>query len=134
MLYGSTNRELKGIIMSFRRNWIKVTMALLAGAGATQIIPSASGQQNSGNNFANSIDDIHLSRLEDQLRFGLRATQQSQFDYISTVVASVESGQTPRAMVNIVYRWAVKRNPIVPLPYFQFAMRELSRRRGVTLP
>lgn len=109
-------------------------MALLAGVGATQIVPNANAQQNSGTNFANSIDDIHLTRLEDQLKFGLRATQQSQFDYIATIVASVESGETPRAMVNIVYRWALKRNPNVPLPYFQFAMRELSRRRGVTLP
>jgi hypothetical protein len=54
--------------------------------------------------------------------------------YVSQVVALVDSGQLPRAMVNVVYTWALKRNPHVPLPYFQIALRALAERRGIAVP
>ncbi|MGN6136883.1 MAG: hypothetical protein ACTHOU_20565 [Aureliella sp.] len=73
-------------------------------------------------------------RLEDQLVNGLRVVTVEQRLYVSQVVALVDSGQLPRAMVNVVYTWALKRNPHVPLPYFQIALRALAERRGIAVP
>lgn len=120
--------------MIMRRNWLKAALATLGLGSSILALNSVVGQDGTGYNPTNSIDSTHLSNLEDQLRFGLRCTQPAQIEYIRVIVSAVETGQIPRAMVNLVYRWALQRNPKVPLPYFQFAMRELARRRGVTLP
>jgi hypothetical protein len=73
-------------------------------------------------------------RLEDQLINGLRVVTSEQRAYVLQVVALVEQGTLPRAMVNVVYSWAIKRNPRVPLPYFQFALKALADRRGINVP
>ncbi len=65
---------------------------------------------------------------------GLRVVTPDQRAYVNQVVALVDQGKLPRAMVNVIYVWAIKRNPRVPLPYFQFALRALAERRGVTVP
>lgn len=72
--------------------------------------------------------------LKDQLKYGLRATTPAQYQYIDEVVALVDNGTLPRSMVNIIYQWAQKRNPRVPLPYFQIALRSVAARRGITVP
>lgn len=89
----------------------------------------------------NSINSAELNRsnrnavpLIDQLTNGLRVTRAVDVQFLQIVVQKVDDGQLPQAMVNLVYRWAIQRNPRVPFPYFQLAMRELSRRRGVKLP
>ncbi len=73
-------------------------------------------------------------RLEDQLMNGLRVVTPEQRAYINQIVALVNQGRLPRAMVNVVYNWAIQRNPKVPLPYFQFALHALAERRGVAVP
>jgi hypothetical protein len=120
--------------MIMRRSWLKAVLAALGIGTSIATVNSVVGQEGSGYNPTNSIDATHLANLEDQLRFGMRCTRPEQIEYVRLIVNRVETGQIPRAMVNLVYRWALKRNPAVPLPYFQIAMRELARRRGVTLP
>ena len=73
-------------------------------------------------------------RLEDQLMNGLRVVSPEQRTYITQIVTLVDQGKLPRAMVNVVYSWALKRNPRVPLPYFQFMLQALAERRGITVP
>ena len=73
-------------------------------------------------------------RLEDQLMNGLRVVTPEQRAYITQIVALVDQGRLPRAMVNVVYSWALKRNPKVPLPYFQFMLQALADRRGIAVP
>ena len=73
-------------------------------------------------------------RLEDQLISGLRAATPGQKDYLRQIVALVNAGTLPRQMVNLLYTWAIRRNPKVPFPYFQFALRVLAKRRGITVP
>ncbi len=118
-----------------RRNWMQGAAAFLAGTGLGSLFTSrcALAQDGSGNS-ANSIDNTRLTELEDQLRYGLRCVTPSQIEYVGIVAAAVEQGRIPRAMVNLVYRWSIERNPRVPFPYFQFALRELAKRRGITLP
>ncbi len=73
-------------------------------------------------------------RLEDQLMNGLRVVTPEQRSYVTQIVTLVDQGKLPRAMVNVVYSWALKRNPKVPLPYFQFMLQALAERRGITVP
>ena len=85
-------------------------------------------------NEAERNPGMDVVRLEDQLMNGLRVVTIEQRLYVSQIVAMVEAGQLPRAMVNVVYTWALKRNPKVPLPYFQVALRALAERRGIAVP
>lgn len=73
-------------------------------------------------------------RLEDQLMNGLRVVTPEQRAYVVQIVTLVDQGKLPRAMVNVVYTWALKRNPKVPLPYFQFMLQALADRRGISVP
>lgn len=71
--------------------------------------------------------------LKDQLNFGLRTFTPGQKAFIDGVVARVDNGELPRAMVNVVFVWSRKRKPTFPFPYFEIAMRLLAERRGVVL-
>lgn len=71
--------------------------------------------------------------LTDQLTKGLRAVGPAQQQFVQVVVAAVDQGSLPRGLVNLVYKWALERNPSVPFPYFQYALTELAKRRGVNL-
>ena len=116
-----------------RRTWIGCLTLLASLAWPSS--RSALGQE--GNSF-NSAERLRGSRnvvpLIDQLANGLRASRPGDIEFLNVVVQRVDEGKLPQGMVNLVYRWAIERNPRVPFPYFQLAMRELSRRRGVTLP
>ncbi|MFN3189574.1 MAG: hypothetical protein ACE361_03540 [Aureliella sp.] len=117
-----------------RRNRI-----ILLGLGLTvaaTFLPfrSTTAQQGVRVNPAERLTERSIVALKDQLKNGLRATTPAQFAFINTVDARVKAGQLPRAMVNLVYDWAIKRNPRVPFPYFQFALRALAKRRGINLP
>lgn len=121
--------------MFFRRSWVKAAIALLAGSSVNGVLatPNAEAQEGFGNNFANSIDNMHLVKLDDQLRYGLRCFRPEQVQYVNAVTDAVERGRLPRAMVNLVFRWSIERNPSAPFPYFQFALEELARRRGIVI-
>ncbi len=80
------------------------------------------------------VNPGEVVRLEDQLINGLHVVTSDQRAYVLQIVALVEQGRLPRAMVNVVYTWAIKRNPRVPLPYFQYALKALADRRGINVP
>lgn len=77
---------------------------------------------------------LQTVELRDQLVFGLRTTQTGQQAFLDHVIARVEAGDIPRSMVNVVFVWARKRNPRIPYPYFEIALRLLAERRGVVFP
>lgn len=85
--------------------------------------------QGSSRNFGGQTID-----LETQLRNGLRVARPNQVAFVKVVVMYTEQERLPTAMVQLVYRWALEKNSRIPFPYFQFAMRELAKRRGVNLP
>lgn len=121
--------------MLIRRSWVKAAFALLASSSVSGgfLAKRAEAQEGFGNNFANSIDSFHLVKLEDQLRYGLRCARPGQIEYVQMVSLAVEEGRLPRGMVNLVYRWAKQRDANVPFPYFQYALEELARRRGISI-
>lgn len=92
-----------------------------------------SGQESNSRNLAERSSRGQVA-LETQLNNGLRAAFPQQKVFISNVVQLVNQGKISRSMVNTVYTWAIRRNPKVPFPYFEFAMRALAQRRGVTIP
>lgn len=91
-------------------------------------------QQGNSSNSAERLGEQNIAPLSDQLIKGLRAITPEQKQFVAVTVAYVDQGVIPRAMVNLVYRWALERNATVPFPYFEYAMRTLSKRRGVELP
>lgn len=118
-------------MLLMRRIWLK---SLLAGSALSVVGTAATAQETFDANLAGKNAEQHLTKLEDQLKFGLRAVTPEQFQYVRTISQLVEQGTLPRAMVNLVYKWALERNPRVPFPYFQFALRELAKRRGIAIP
>jgi hypothetical protein len=112
----------------------QMATALLAGLFGLVPFRSGRAQQGVAINNAERLTERNVVSLQDQLRNGLRATTASQMKFIRDVDLYVRQGRIPRAMVNLVYEWALKRNPKVPFPYFQFALRALAKRRGVLLP
>jgi hypothetical protein len=92
-----------------------------------------SGQESSSRNLA-ELSSRGQVALETQLTNGLRVAFPQQKVFISNVVQLVNQGKISRSMVNTVYSWSIRRNPRVPFPYFEFAMRALAQRRGVAIP
>lgn len=84
-------------------------------------------------NVAEQMLDLNTVELRIQLQNGLRLFLPEQQDFVDQVLNAVDSGQLPRAMVNMVYVWSLRRNRKYPFPYFEAAMRALAERRGVTL-
>lgn len=95
---------------------------------------AVSGQQaGSAFNGAEQLRSVrNVTPLIEQLRFGLRTNTNVQLVFLQEVVQKVEAGEISLSMVNVVYKWALTRNEKYPFPYFQVAMRELAKRRGVT--
>jgi hypothetical protein len=104
----------------------------MAIAWSSTLVPPASAQDGLDFNEAERMMSFNTVDLRDQLYFGLR-TIPEQRPFIDQVVAKVDSGELPRAMVNVVFVWARKRNPKIPFPYFEIVMRLLAEKRGVLL-
>ena len=112
------------------RTWL-VPFLGLATMGAIPM-PS-SGQDGFQINEAERMMSFNTIELKDQLYFGLRTFLPEQQAFLDVVVAKVESRELSRAMVNVVFVWAKKRNPKIPFPYFETALRLLAEKRGVIL-
>jgi hypothetical protein len=97
------------------------------------ILDAQSNSEGFDTNLAEQMLDLNTVELRNQLKSGLRVFQPEQQAFLETVLVAVDTGTLPRSMVNMVYIWAIRRNPKVPFPYFQIAMRSLAERRGVSL-
>ena len=114
-----------------RRLWFK---SLIAGTIGLLSFGRATAQEGNSFNAADRLSEIHLAPLRDQLTKGLRVVTAEQAQFVNVVIAFERQGRLPRAMINLVYRWARERNPRVPFPYFEFALRALAKRRNIVLP
>ncbi len=83
-------------------------------------------------NDAERMMSSNVVELREQLYFGLRTFRPEQRAFLDQVVAKVESKEISRAMVNVIFNWAQKRNPKVPYPYFEIALKLLAEKRGVS--
>ncbi|MCY2974165.1 MAG: hypothetical protein NTW52_05800 [Planctomycetota bacterium] len=114
-------------------------MSLMIGLGTMesdllgQSVSEGVGIAGTDVNTATEMLDLNSVELRVQLQNGLRVFLPEQQEFLDRVLLAVDNGQLPRAMVNMVYVWSQRRNKKVPFPYFEFAMRTLAERRGVTL-
>jgi hypothetical protein len=83
-------------------------------------------------NDAERMMSSNVVELREQLYFGLRTFRPEQRAFLDQVVTKVENKEISRAMVNVIFIWAQKRNPKVPFPYFEIALKLLAEKRGVT--
>ncbi len=81
-----------------------------------------------------SASTNRLATLEEQLTNRLRATRQDQIDYVKFVVEKVRVGKLDTKLVVAIERYALRRNPHYPFPYFERALRFEAGKRGVPLP
>lgn len=95
-------------------------------------LETANAQEGFNPNDAERMMSSNVVELREQLYFGLRTFRPEQRAFLDQVVAKVESKEISRAMVNVIFNWAQKRNPKVPYPYFEIALKLLAEKRGVT--
>ncbi|TWU35180.1 hypothetical protein [Novipirellula artificiosorum] len=81
-----------------------------------------------------SIRQDRYATLEDQLINRLHATTEQQRAYLRYVVKQVEAGKLELRLVVAVERYALRRNPRFPLPFFERAMKVQAAKEGVPLP
>lgn len=116
----------------------KARRMILGAIGAACVWPSImasdlASQDSLDFNEAERMMSFNTVELKDQLYYGLRTFLPEQREFLDRVVVKVDSGELPRAMVNVVFVWARKRNPKIPYPYFEIALRLLAEKRGVIL-
>ena len=81
-----------------------------------------------------SAEQDRLATLQEQLVNRLRATRNDQKGYLSHVIRLVRQGKVDRGLVIALERYALRRNPSYPFPFFERAMKYECGKRGVSLP
>lgn len=104
-------------------------VALLAPAFAIPL-----GQMRRAN--AESIDTNNLDKFERLLKAGLRARRPVEFAFIALVVDMVRNGKLPKELVQKAFVWVRnnKKKERYPAVWFEFALRALAAREGITIP
>lgn len=97
---------------------------LLAGLAAP-----AAWINSTGARPAAAADD--LAEFKEQLRFGLLVERPEDQEYINRVVAMVEQGRLPIALVKSTFQWARNRKKPYPFPYFKRALEIRAGEIGV---
>ena len=77
----------------------------------------------------------NVADLQQQLESGLKARRPVEFAFIRRVVVFVQAELLSEDLVKAVFNWARKKARFkkYPYPYFERAMREEARKRGVPL-
>ncbi len=101
---------------------ILMVLGMLAPAGA-QEPPSIDFRSSDG---AVSLEEVLIVKL--------RAFDPDQRGFVRRVVRHVEQAQLEPTLVLAIHRYAVRRHPRFPFPYFERAMRFEAGKRGITLP
>jgi hypothetical protein len=74
------------------------------------------------------------ANLEEQLTNRLRAITVEQRNYIRFIIEQVELNKLDVKLVVAIERYALRRNPQFPFPFFERAIRYEAAKRGVSLP
>lgn len=80
-----------------------------------------------------SPDSPLIIGLRTQLERGLRANRPDQVALVDRVIKLVKSGDLSLRTVNAAYRYARKRRPSFPFPYFERTLRTLAAQEGATI-
>lgn len=113
---------------------MRIGMLALASTVSTQSISkqTAQGQITAPRKLSASTD--RYATLTEQLTNRLRAFDQEKRNYVMMVVKQVQEGKLDAKLVLAIQRFAIKRNPEFPFPFFERALRYEAGKRGVNLP
>jgi hypothetical protein len=75
-----------------------------------------------------------IPTLRDQLINGLKATRREEQQWLEEIALLVGNRTLGRDLVSAVFKWARRRNPEHPFPYFERGLRALAQRRRIQLP
>ncbi len=81
-----------------------------------------------------SASPDRFATLEEQLTNRLRATTDEQKEFIRFVVKQVKLGKLQPSLIIAIQRYAIRRNPEYPLPFFEKALRVEAEKRRVIVP
>ena len=81
-----------------------------------------------------SATESRTATLEEILINQLRATTDDRKVFLRLIVQLVDSGQFEQVQVIAISRWAIRKNPRFPFPYFERAMRFEAEKRDIELP
>lgn len=107
--------------------WAIPASVTLALGGVADSLQGAAPPPATGDNLPKSFD------LQKQLETGLKARRPEEFKYIKSIVAKVEAGTLPRKLVDQSFFYARQRSTTYPIIYFQYTLKELAKKAGVTL-
>lgn len=109
-------------------------MVLGTCSSASAQISPGSLNGNSGSVYNAFSQGEGVATLQAQLTNRLRATTIQQQGFIHRVTEYVNVDRLPIGLVLAVQRYAIRKNPVYPFPYFERAMRFEAKKRGVYLP
>jgi len=81
-----------------------------------------------------SSSSSQVATLEEQLINRLRATTEDRRAYIRMIGTLITNGTFEQRYVVAIERYALRKNPQFPFPYFERAMRFEAEKRGIELP
>ena len=81
-----------------------------------------------------SATENKVATLDEQLINQLRATTEDRKAFIRMVVLLVDQERFEKGHLLAIQRYAMRRNPDFPFPYFERAMRFEAEKVGITLP
>ena len=82
----------------------------------------------------NRFTPTRVASLSEYLISRLKATTDDQKSYIRELVKLVDQGKLERRTLIALERFARRRSPYFPLPYFERALRVEAAKRGVAVP
>ena len=106
----------------------------IAGLTLTLLTLTTPLQAQIGGSTISSTNQNRVATLQKQLTNRLRATRTDQRAYINHIAKLVKQGRVERSLVVALERYALRRSPGYPFPFFERAMKYECGRRGVSLP
>ena len=76
---------------------------------------------------------ILVADLEQQLMAGLNIRREEEKKFVNAVISLVEAKRIPVSLVKSVFHWSRRKNPKVPYPYFERAMRLTAEKINVVI-
>ncbi|EMI22423.1 secreted protein [Rhodopirellula maiorica SM1] len=116
-----------------RPSWTK--LALISGLffGIQTLVTESATAQVTVPRMLSATTD-RSATLEEQLTNRLRATSEEQRAYLRFVVLKVKEGKLDLRLVVAVERYALRRRPDFPFPFFERAMKVQAAKYGVVMP
>lgn len=110
-----------------------VLLPLLLGATTSAIAQTGVGTSAQLARAASAVPNRSIP-LSDYLISRLRATTDGQRDYVREIAQLVEKNKLERRLVLALERYARRKNPHIPLPIYERALRVEAAKRGVAVP